>query len=150
MIYIVLSGLSGIAVIVNVAVNGIVASRIGTIRGVGITFFTGTIAAGALLLLKGETLAAGDITSVAIRFAAMAGILGIATTFIFNGLVQRIAAFKMVLLRFIGQIGVSILLDYWLFDLFSLGKCLGGICLMTGLMLFTRQNGSGEETHSNA
>jgi uncharacterized membrane protein YdcZ (DUF606 family) len=146
MIYILLSSLSGVAVIANVAVNGIVASRIGTLRGVSITFFTGTVTAALLMLIKGAIPTAGDFGSAGIGFAAVAGLLGIATTLIFNGLVQRIAAFKMVLLRFIGQIGISILLDYWLFDIFSLGKCLGGICLITGLTLFIQTEEKAHET----
>lgn len=129
-----LSFLSGVLVIVNIGFNGMVSHRIGKFENVFINFLVGTLVALLAALLISSDLAI-HVQKTKLIFG-LGGSLGVITTLIFNVLVRKLSALYMVLLRFIGQIGISIVIDAYYYSFFSPMKLLGCFLLLIGLFLF--------------
>jgi len=57
---------------------------------------------------------------------------------LFNIIVPKVVTVYIVVLRFIGQMLASAVIDYIYLDIFSKGKIIGGVLFLIGLMLNAR------------
>lgn len=71
--------------------------------------------------------------------------MGVLTTWIFNLIVPRVPAVYVVILRFVGQMLASAVIDYVYLDVFSKGKVIGGLLFLLGLLLNARADGKNTE-----
>lgn len=134
MIYIFLSFLTGVIIVLNMMLNGKLAQREGMINGLIINYLMATISSILLCVIMMETIPSySTIKSVPLPYF-LGGFLGVITTYIFNLVVSKISAVYIVILRFIGQLLTSTIIDYIYLDIFTKGKLMGGILFFIGLM----------------
>lgn len=133
--YILLSLLAGVSIVINMIIGGKLSQKEGMINGVYINYL---VAAVSSLILS----------AVMIRFTPdysslrgiplpyfLGGFIGVLTTYLANLVVSKIPAVYIVLLRFIGQILTSAIIDYVYFEVLSPGKIIGGVLFTIGLII---------------
>lgn len=134
MIYIFLSFLTGVIIVINMMLNGELAQREGMINGVIINYIMATISSIILCAVMIKSIPSYSvIKSVPLPYF-LGGFLGVLTTYVFNIIVPRISAVYVVILRFIGQMLTSGIIDYMYLDVFSIGKIIGGMLFLIGLI----------------
>lgn len=135
MIYIFLAFLTGITIVINMMLNGKLALKEGIINGVIINYFMATISSIILCAIMLESMPSyWAIKSVPIPYL-LGGLIGVFTTYMFNIIVPKVSAVYIVILRFIGQILTSAIIDYIYLGIFSKGKVIGGLLFLIGLIL---------------
>lgn len=138
MIYIFLSFLTGITIVVNMMLNGKLAQREGMINGVIINYLMATISSVILCAIMIKSIPSySTISSIPLPYF-LGGFVGVLTTYMFNLIVPKVPAVYVVILRFIGQMLASAVIDYIYLDIFSKGKIIGGVLFLIGLMLNAR------------
>lgn len=135
MIYIFLCFLTGITIVVNMMLNGKLAQREGMINGVFINYLMATISSIILCSIMLKSMPSYlSIRSIPLPYL-LGGFIGVLTTYMFNLIVNKVPAVYVVILRFIGQMFASAVIDYIYLDLFSTGKMIGGVLFLIGLIL---------------
>ncbi|WP_411169370.1 DMT family transporter [Clostridium sp. MB05] len=135
MIYIFLSFITGITIVINMMLNGKLAQTEGKINGVIINYLMATISSILLCIIMIKSLPSyASIKSIPL-FYLLGGIIGVLTTYIFNIIVPKVPAVYIVILRFIGQMFTSALIDYLYLGIFSKGKIIGGFLFLIGLII---------------
>ncbi len=135
MIYIFLSFITGITIVINMMLNGKLAQNEGKINGVIINYLMATISSILLCIIMIRSLPSyASIKSIPL-FYLLGGIIGVLTTYIFNIIVPKVPAVYIVILRFIGQMFTSALIDYLYLGIFSKGKIIGSFLFLIGLII---------------
>ncbi len=135
MIYIFLSFLTGITIVINMMLNGKLAQREGMINGVVINYLMAAISSILLCAIMIKSMPSySTIRSIPLPYF-LGGLIGVLTTYMFNIIVPRVPAVYVVILRFIGQMLTSAIIDYIYLDVFSKGKLIGGILFLIGLLI---------------
>lgn len=135
MIYIFLSFLTGITIVTNMMLNGKLAQREGMVNGVFINYLSAAISSILLCAVMISSVPSYLVISDVPLLYFLGGFVGVITTYIFNIVVPKIPAVYVVILRFIGQMITSAIIDYIYFDIFSKGKVIGGVLFLIGLIL---------------
>ena len=143
--YIILSLLAGVSIVINMIIGGKVSQREGMINGVYINYL-------------GAAVTSLILSAVMIRFTPdysslrgiplpyfLGGFIGVLTTYLANLVVSKLPAVYIVLLRFIGQILTSAIIDYVYFEVLSPGKIIGGILFIIGLIINVKIDGKEKE-----
>lgn len=141
MFYLLLAFLTGVSIVVNMALNGRLAQKKGMINSIVISYLS---AAAASIMLCAVML--GTIPSYAsIRMIPfpyfLGGSIGVLTTYLFNLIVPKVPAVYIVILRFIGQMLAGAVLDCIYLGIFSKGKVIGVALFLTGLAVNARLDG---------
>jgi len=135
MIYILLSFLTGITIVINMMLNGKLAQREGMINGIIINYLMATISSILLCAIMIKSIPSySTIKSIPLHYF-LGGFIGVLTTYMFNLIVPRVPAVYVVILRFIGQMLTSAIIDYIYLDILSKGKVIGGILFLIGLII---------------
>lgn len=135
MIYILLSFLTGIAIVINMMLNGKLAQKEGMINGVIINYLMATISSILLCAIMLKSMPSySTISSIPLPYF-LGGFIGVLTTHMFNIIVPKVPAVYVVILRFIGQMLTSAIIDYIYLDIFSKGKVMGGLLFLIGLII---------------
>ena len=133
--YIILSLLAGVSIVINMIVGGKVSQREGMINGVYINYL---VAAVASLILSAAMLSFtpdySSLRGIPLPYF-LGGFIGVLTTYLANLVVSKLPAVYIVLLRFIGQILTSAIIDYVYFEVLSPGKIIGGVLFIIGLII---------------
>lgn len=135
MMYIFLSFLTGVSIVINMMLNGKLAQREGMINGVIINYLMATFSSIMLCAIMVNSMPSySAIRSVPLPYF-LGGFIGVLTTYMFNIIVPRVPAVYVVILRFIGQMLASAVIDYIYLGVFSKGKILGGMLFLIGLII---------------
>lgn len=135
MIYIFLSFITGITIVINMMLNGRLAQREGMINGVIINYLMATISSVLLCAVMLKSMPAySAIQSVPLPYF-LGGLIGVLTTYLFNVIVPKVPAVSVVILRFIGQMLASAMIDFIYLNIFSKGKIIGGVLFLAGLVI---------------
>lgn len=135
MMYIFLSFLTGVSIVINMMLNGKLAQREGMINGVIINYLMATLSSIMLCAIMVNSMPSySAIRSVPLPYF-LGGLIGVLTTYMFNIIVPKVPAVYVVILRFIGQMLASAVIDYIYLDIFSKGKILGGMLFLIGLII---------------
>lgn len=142
MIYIFLSFLTGISIVINMMLNGRISQREGMVNGIFINYLSAAISSAFLcaLMMKSVPSYSSIMNIPPIYF--LGGFIGVLTTCIFNIVVPKISAVYVVILRFIGQMLTSAVIDFLYLNTFSVGKIIGGLLFLVGLILNARVDSS--------
>lgn len=133
--YIILAFLIGITIVVNMMLNGRLSQREGMINGVIINYLMAAISSVVLCAVMLKSIPSySAIRAVPLPYF-IGGFIGVLTTYLFNVIVPKVPAVYVVILRFIGQMITSALIDYIYLDIFSKGKVIGGLLFLIGLIL---------------
>ncbi|MBB6214243.1 uncharacterized membrane protein YdcZ (DUF606 family) [Anaerosolibacter carboniphilus] len=138
MIYIILSFLVGITIVINMMINGKLSQREGMINGVIINYLMATISSIILCIIMIKSIPSYTAIRVVPLPYFIAGLIGVMTTYLFNVIIPNVPAVYVVILRFIGQIFTSAMIDYIYLDIFSKGKIIGGALFLIGLIMNAR------------
>ncbi|WP_291578280.1 DMT family transporter [Clostridium sp. UBA6640] len=138
MIYIFLSFLTGVTIVISMMLNGKVAQKEGMINGVIINYLMATISSILLCAIMINSMPSyTSIKSIPIPYF-LGGFIGVLTTYMFNIIVPKVPAVYIVILRFIGQMLASAVIDYIYLGIFSQGKVIGGALFLIGLVINAR------------
>lgn len=133
--YGVLAFISGVATVYCIMVNGIMAKREGMVNGILFTYGVALLTSLALcgIMLQGIPSYA-ELRSLPLPYF-LGGTLGIATTYLFNLVVHELPAVQVLIIRFSGQMITSAVVDYLYFHVFSMGKVLGVLLFLAGMLI---------------
>lgn len=123
----------GIISFLNMILASKVASNTGMIKGIFYNFLWATFfsfVGFVIFEFRGELLTNLDTIPI---FYYFSGFIGITVNFIFNKAIPRVSSVYIIILRFIGQLFLGCIIDYFYFDIFSVGKLLGLIFFALGL-----------------
>lgn len=138
MMYIFLSFLTGVTIVINMMLNGKIAQKEGMINGVIINYLMATISSILLCAIMINSMPSySSIKSIPIPYF-LGGFIGVLTTYMFNIIVPKVPAVYVVILRFIGQMLASAVIDYIYLGIFSQGKVIGGLLFLIGLVVNAR------------
>ncbi|WP_455717519.1 DMT family transporter [Anaerosporobacter sp.] len=128
----------GITVVISRTTNASLSSYI---KNTGSTFYnylTGGIVSLIVLLLSNEIAPSwvfpNSLNGYIMYFG---GIVGVFSTLLSNYITPKISAFQFTIILFISQIFTGIIIDWLLYDTLSVGKILGGILVLVGLIYNT-------------
>ena len=131
--YIFISILSGASIVLARVLNSKLAERIGIMQGTFFNYVTGLFLSFIFLLFSNESLLAIKLQSVPI-WAYLGGLTGILVIALSSYITPKISAFYLTLIIFIGQIFTGIIIDYFTLNNLSIGKVLGGLLVLAGLI----------------
>lgn len=150
MIFIYLAFSTGVVIVINMMLNGRLAQQEGMINGILVNYLTASVSSVVLCAVMVKSIPAySKISSIPMPYF-IGGILGVLTTYLFNIIVPRVPAVYVVILRFIGQMLASALIDYLYLDIFSDGKLIGGMLFLIGLLVNARVDGKYKEEKAAA
>jgi transporter family-2 protein len=131
-----IAALVGANTVVARYLNTIYARHNGLPMGTLANYVTGLAASLLILLLMGAPVSFQPIGQVTFRTVAMflGGAVGVGLIQLFIYITPRMPAFLATLLIFLSQLGVGLALDFILTGDFSLGKLLGGLMVLLGLL----------------
>lgn len=146
MIYMFLSFITGITIVINMMLNGKLAKREGMINGVVINYLSAVISSILLCVIMVKSIPSYSVIGDVPLPYFLGGFIGVLTTYIFNLVVPKVPAVYVVILRFIGQMLTSAIIDYIYLNIFSRGKIVGGVLFLIGLIINARiDNKSAQE-----
>ena len=133
--YFTLAFAAGVTTVVARIVNSHLAGKIGLLQGTFYNYVMGILSASIILLFSNEVnqLSSLDFSSIPVK-AYFGGIFGIAVVVLSSYVTPRISVFYQTLFVFIGQIFVGIIVDYFVLNQLSVGKIIGGILVLFGLL----------------
>lgn len=121
--------------VISIILNGELSKKVGSINSIIINYSTATLVSIIFYFIWLNSISTTPtITNTSLVYF-LGGIIGILTTYIFNILVHKIPTVYMVILRFIGQMLTSTIIDYLYFNLFSIGKIVGCVLFLIGIIL---------------
>ena len=135
MIFIILAFLCGGITIVSMIINASLAQKIGTLQGGFINYTVGllvTMLVVLIMMLTGDF--ATDNLSGIPFYAFLGGFVGVMVVVASNIVIPKIPAIYTTILIFIGQIFTGILLDYFRVGSISIGKIIGGLLIIVGML----------------
>lgn len=134
-IYIFISIAAGITVVIGRVLNSRLAEQIGTLQGTLMNNLVGFIFSIMFLFLSSEAITLAKIPFNSIPFwAYLGGAIGVVVVILSNYITPRISTFYSTLLLFLGQLFVGIIIDCYILKDFSIGKLVGGILVLIGLI----------------
>lgn len=131
--FIVLAFINGVFSFFNMILAAKVAKDVGMIKGIFYNFFWATVSSFiAYFILEAKTNSLFSFKVVPILYL-IGGLIGIIINFIFNKAIPRVSSVYIVVIRFIGQLFLGVIIDYFYLNIFSLGKLLGLLFFGIGL-----------------
>ncbi|KEJ02006.1 hypothetical protein N497_04520 [Clostridium botulinum F 357] len=115
--------------------NGELSKRIGTINSVVINYLTATLTSIIFYYITLNFISNTPTIANTSLIYFLGGVIGVLTTYIFNVIVHKIPTVYTVILRFIGQMLTSAIIDYLYFNIFSIGKVVGCVLFLIGIIL---------------
>lgn len=133
--YIFFSFLTGVLIVISMMLHGQSSKKIGIINSVVINYLTATISSVLLCsIMVSFTFSYSSISHIPLIYFLGGGI-GVLTTYLFNVIVNKVSPVYTVILRFIGQMFTSAIIDYVFLNIFSVGKVIGCILFLIGILL---------------
>jgi bacterial/archaeal transporter family-2 protein len=116
-------------------INSILAEKKGLLTSTFFNYVTGFSLSAIFLFMGSESIkqSYGLLGTVPL-WAYLGGLLGVAVVAISNIVTCKISAFYMSLIIFVGQLFTGIIIDYFALHILSIGKVLGGLLVVAGLI----------------
>lgn len=135
MFAILVSVLSGIAIVFGRIFNSKMAEKMGLFQGALLNYIAGLVVSIMLLLITGGLFSFSSSVYNAIPvWAYFGGILGVAIVVLSSYLTPRISVFYLTVLIFIGQLITGLIVDYFISGVLPIGKILGGVFVLIGFL----------------
>ncbi|MBN3346682.1 hypothetical protein CF050_07270 [Clostridium botulinum] len=115
--------------------NGELSKRIGTINSVVINYLTATLASIIFYSITFNFISNTSTIANTSLVYFLGGAIGVLITYIFNVIIHKIPTVYTVILRFIDQMLTSAIIDYLYFNIFSIGKVVGCVLFLIGIIL---------------
>lgn len=133
----ILSFFTGILVLLTMVLNTQLAVRIGIFKGTRVNYLAGLVTTCILMLIfNAEISGSLDVlASINPVYVFGGGILGVFTVSSINLVLPKIPTLYSTLLIVIGQMATGLIVDYFLFDMFSFRKLLGVLIVLAGIFI---------------
>lgn len=139
MIAIICAIMAGVTIVLSRTVNGYLGQRIGVYQSTFFNYFTGLLLSIVVLLWMGIPTVGYDLTLFCEHPTFMiGGIIGVFNILILNLIVSKISPIQLTLICFIAQLTTGIILDYYIYDIFSINKLIGCFIVIMGLFMYQR------------
>jgi len=135
LIFIILAFLCGGITIVSMIINARLAQEIGTLQGGFINYTVGllvTVLVIFIIMFTGN-FTTGNLSGIPF-YAFLGGFVGVMVVIASNIVIPKIPAIYTTILIFIGQIFTGIILDYFRLGSISIGKIVGGLLIIVGML----------------
>lgn len=133
-LYMLLSILGGASVVLGRMINAKLSKKIGTLQSTLINYIVGLSFTIIIFFVTQDKFKMGLSSFETIPlWAYLGGLMGVIIIMTSNYVTQRISAFYITLLVFIGQLFLGTLIDFFIFKELSLTKAIGGILVLAGL-----------------
>ena len=136
MIAIICAIASGMTIVLSRSINGYLEKKIGPYQSTFFNYFTGLLTSSILLFF---TLlpAFKNISFTKIDLIMLVGgIIGVFNVLILNIVVSKVTPIKLTLITFISQLLSGMILDYYIYHVFTLNKLIGCIIVIIGLIIY--------------
>ena len=134
MISIIFSILSGVTIVLSRSVNGMLSKKMGAYQETFYNFFTSLILLLVLMIVGVQYINISlDKTNLMMY---LGGIIGVFNILILNIIVPRISPVILTLLSFIGQLVSGMVIDAFVYQMFSVSKILGCLIVIVGLVIY--------------
>ena len=134
MISIIFSILSGVTIVLSRSVNGMLSKKMGAYQGTFYNYFTGFMTSLILMIVGVQHINISlDKTNLMMY---LGGIIGVFNILILNIIVPRISPVILTLLSFIGQLVSGMVIDAFVYNMFSISKILGCLIVIAGLVIY--------------
>lgn len=138
--YIFFSFLTGALIVTSIILNGELSKKIGPINSIIINYLTATLVSIIFYFVWLNFISnTPNMTNTSLVYF-LGGAIGVLTTYIFNIIVHKIPTVYTVILRFIGQMFTSAIIDYLYFNIFSIGKVVGCVLFLIGIILNSKSD----------
>ena len=131
MIAIICAIASGMTIVLSRSINGYLAKKIGPYQSTFFNYFTGLLTSSILLFF---TLLPA-FTKIDL-IMLVGGIIGVFNVLILNIVVSKVTPIKLTLITFISQLLSGMILDYYIYHVFTLNKLIGCIIVIIGLIIY--------------
>ena len=132
---IILALASGLTNIFGRVINSNLANKIGIMPGTFYNYLTGLVTSIVFFLISSDTIRYSSDKFLSIPFYAYTGgALGVIIVGISSYITPKISALYATILMFVGQLFAGIIIDYFAFHLLSIGKVIGGVLVLVGLV----------------
>ncbi|HHW66567.1 DMT family transporter [Defluviitalea raffinosedens] len=129
------SFLAGVTIVVSRIINANLAQKIGLLQGTFFNYIVGLIFAFFFLIINKEPLRITNHSLGSIPvWAYFGGLFGVVVVMLQSYISHKIPSFNLTLLIFIGQLFMGIAIDYFTLHQLSIGKVIGGIFVLAGLI----------------
>lgn len=135
LIFIILAFLCGGITIVSMIINARLAQEIGTLQGGFVNYTVGllvTVLVVFIIMFTGN-FTTGNLSGIPF-YAFLGGFVGVMVVIASNIVIPNIPAIYTTILIFIGQIFTGIILDYFRLGSISIGKIIGGLLIIVGML----------------
>lgn len=128
----------GITVIVSRTTNAQLSKHISNTASTFYNYLTGGIVSLIVLLISKEIAPSWVLpNSLSGYLMFLGGIVGVFSILLSNYITPRISAFQLTIILFISQIFTGIIIDWLRYDTLSVGKVIGGLLVLFGLIYNT-------------
>ena len=132
-IAIIVAIVAGACIVIARNINAILAEKSGLLASAFFNYATGFSLSVLFLIMSSDSLKLSYSGTVPL-YAYLGGLLGVAVVAISNIVTCKISAFYMSLIIFVGQLFTGIIIDYFVLGILSLGKVIGGLLVVVGLI----------------
>lgn len=137
--YILLAIIAGVSIVLSRIINFNLADKIGVFQGTLFNYIFGLIFSGIFLVLSNENVfkeinTLGDIP----WWAYLGGFVGVGVVALSTYITPKISVFYLTIFIFIGQLFIGGVIDYITLHELSMGKVIGGILVLVGLIYNVR------------
>jgi uncharacterized membrane protein YdcZ (DUF606 family) len=138
-VMVIVAFMAGVSIVVSRMINAKLAEYVGAHMSTFVNFVVGLLASILLALFVKAELAEATTFSIRQLPLYLGGVLGVAMVFIANVITKKIPAYQLTLLMFVTQLFVGLILDYFVFGMFSAGKLIGGVFVLLGLWVSMKE-----------
>lgn len=132
---IILALASGLTNVLGRIINSNLANKIGILPGTFYNYITGLIASTVFFMFSSNTIrySADKFLGLPV-YAYIGGAIGVVVVAISSYVTPKISALYATVLLFIGQLFAGIIVDYFTLHVVSIGKLIGGVLVLLGLV----------------
>lgn len=128
----------GITVIISRTTNAQLSKHISNTASTFYNYLTGGIVSLIVLLVSKEIAPSWVLpNNLSGYLMFLGGIVGVFSILLSNYITPRISAFQLTIILFISQIFTGIIIDWLRYDTLSIGKVIGGLLVLFGLIYNT-------------
>ena len=129
---------TGVTIVLSRSVNGLLSKKMGAYQGTFYNYFTGFMT--SLILMLVLMIVGVQHINISLDktnlMMYLGGIIGVFNILILNIIVPRISPVILTLLSFIGQLVSGMVIDAFVYQMFSVSKILGCLIVIIGLVIY--------------
>lgn len=138
MIAILCATCAGVTIVLSRSVNGYLSQKIGAYQSTFFNYFTGFLMSSVFLILFGFFNLKGFQFDILMRQPTLliGGMIGVFNILILNITVPKISPVQLTLITFVAQLLSGVVIDYCIYDIFSIQKLIGCLIVIVGLIAY--------------